>query len=553
MGRHRGEAKEVEIFNISFLDVFCCAVGALLFILFVLTVDKRDSVKMRSDMKTEDMKQVARQLVTAQSKIAQIEEVRDELEQEIRKLDAQIEDSSQDKEELVEELAVAKERIEEVNKQLAEATEELETEKKTVEQLAERLTVLQKSEKEVEPAPKTIDPDRGNIGPGQGIGPAFELPRAATGYSLLGNLELQAIVATQDGLFLGTSETALPVKDNPDLRAQFRQFLRYHNPKQEGIWRTIVDERLLGIYLESSQIANQLEVDESIQIGKGLEVAKDDRFQEAQKTATKEARRVVRVASGRGQPRQIEYVDQDGDGRLDTKRINIDSDRFPEEVYLDFDPTTGRWRRLLVDSEGDNVYNLLLEDVDMTDSDYEVKLLRPNLETRSAVFRYEDTDSDGLWDAKYENLDSLTETWEKKYTRFDVQFKRWGEITVDGNGDGIAEVLWRDTDMSDNDWEEKLVDDNRDGRWDVRWKDAGPADKDWELKFTEPDATAANWRRCELDTDADGIFDVRLVDSNGDAQWDEQYAWAQETETWQKAAFSLRLDDWFPPDDAHRP
>ena len=218
--------------------------------------------------------------------------------------------------------------------------------------------------------------------------------------------------------------------------------------------------------------------------------------------------------------------------------LNVDSDPFFEEVSLGYDAAARQWNRALVDSDGDNLYDVLYQDTVLTDSDYEVKYVLPNLQTGNAVFRYEDSDNDGVWDVKLENTDMTNKVWENTYTQFDPNYKRWGAVFTDSNGDGKPDVMWRDTDMTNDDWEEKLEDLNGDGVWDVRWQDLDPRDNDWEARFTQRKGNTEVWQQCELDSDADGVFDVKLVDTNGDGQWDEEYRRAPDSEQWVKKASS---------------
>ena len=136
--------------------------------------------------------------------------------------------------------------------------------------------------------------------------------------------------------------------------------------------------------------------------------------------------------------------------------------------------------------------------------------------------RYEDGDNDGFWDSKEENIDMSNPYWEKQYLLFKPEAQRWGAVSVDTNGDGKVDVLWRDTDMSNDDWEEKFVDEDGDGKWDVYWKDLDPRDNDWEARLTQPKGEDDIWEQCELDTNGDGTFDTLLKDTDGDGRWDEE-------------------------------
>ena len=137
-----------------------------------------------------------------------------------------------------------------------------------------------------------------------------------------------------------------------------------------------------------------------------------------------------------------------------------------------------------------------------------------------------------MWDIKFENTDLANDTWERTYAMFDVNHQRWGALLLDTDEDGKPDVLWRDTNMLNDDWEEKLVDEDNDGQWDVRWQDLDPRDSDWEAKFTERQGDSEIWLRCEADSDADGTLDTLLIDRDGDGSWDEESKWDAEAGTW---------------------
>ncbi|MBN2315646.1 MAG: hypothetical protein JXM79_17090 [Sedimentisphaerales bacterium] len=554
----RGEEREVNIFNMSFLDVLCCTVGALIFILFIQTLRTRDMVErqqlektvtkledakaelLRTEQAEEQMREQFRQMkedfndvqdnitaakkekeelkkeyqaavdeleqirITAKKEKEELEEEKKELMEEKNQLVEEKTELAKEKEELESELVVAMDRLEEVREELKERDDTI---SKLVKELQEpnlpEVAFVDLSAKD----PNAIDE----------AGKSMESQKTAHGQYLLGNLETQSIVCSSEGIYLGMSRRAIPINDNPDLGPLFRQFLRFHDPKQEGLWQTV-----WGNGEAAANMSMNLRASNRAIIGQGLIPRPEEYRAEAQQKATQEQIEMVALDTDNDGFKETRFEDADGDGRLDLKRVNMDNDEFYEELSLDYNEQRRQWARLLVDTDGDNEYDLLLQDTDPTDSDYEMKYLLPNLQTGSAVFRYEDSNNDGIWDAKEENIDMSNPYWEKRYLLFKPTAQRWEAVSVDANGDGQADILWRDTDMSNDDWEEKYVDEDGDGQWDVYWKDLDPRDNDWEAKLTQFNAENNIWQQCELDTDASGKFDTMLKDTDGDGEWDEE-------------------------------
>ncbi len=532
----RGEDQEVNIFNMSFLDVLCCTVGALIFILFIQTLRTRDMVERR------ELETTVTKLDEAKAELARTESAEEKLQENFQAMQVNFQTlqenyknvqndiaaAKQEKETLENELKTAMSRLEEIRVTAAKEKKELESELAVAkdrldevrEELKEKDVTILKLVKELEAPrpPQAADLSLPRADPNAPtVGRALESQKTAHGQYLLGNLETRSIVCTAAGLYLGTSRVAIPVEDNPDLEPVFREFLRFYDPKQEGLWQTV-----WGNGTVAANVSTQLRATRGASIGQGLILHPETFMEDAQQRATVEKIGMVTLDTDGDGFKETRFEDTNGDGRLDLKRVNMDNDDFFEEVYLDYNAQRRLWGRLLVDSEGDNEYDLLLQDTNPTDSDYEVKYVQPNLETGSAVCRYEDGDNDGFWDSKEENIDMSNPYWEKQYLLFKPEAQRWGAVSVDTNGDGKVDVLWRDTDMSNDDWEEKFVDEDGDGKWDVYWKDLDPRDNDWEARLTQPKGEDDIWEQCELDTNGDGTFDTLLKDTDGDGRWDEE-------------------------------
>jgi uncharacterized membrane-anchored protein YhcB (DUF1043 family) len=532
----RGEDQEVNIFNMSFLDVLCCTVGALIFILFIQTLRTRDMVERR------ELETTVTKLDEAKAELARTESAEEKLQENFQAMQVNFQTlqenyknvqndiaaAKQEKETLENELKTAMSRLEEIRVTAAKEKKELESELAVAkdrldevrEELKEKDVTILKLVKELEAPrpPQAADLSLPRADPNAPtVGRALESQKTAHGQYLLGNLETRSIVCTAAGLYLGTSRVAIPVEDNPDLEPVFREFLRFYDPRQEGLWQTV-----WGNGTVAANVSTQLRATRGASIGQGLILHPETFMEDAQQRATVEKIGMVTLDTDGDGFKETRFEDTNGDGRLDLKRVNMDNDDFFEEVYLDYNAQRRLWGRLLVDSEGDNEYDLLLQDTNPTDSDYEVKYVQPNLETGSAVCRYEDGDNDGFWDSKEENIDMSNPYWEKQYLLFKPEAQRWGAVSVDTNGDGKVDVLWRDTDMSNDDWEEKFVDEDGDGKWDVYWKDLDPRDNDWEARLTQPKGEDDIWEQCELDTNGDGTFDTLLKDTDGDGRWDEE-------------------------------
>lgn len=568
----RGEEREVNIFNMSFLDVLCCTVGALIFILFIQTLRTRDMVERQQlektitkledakaelllteeaeEQLTKQMKQMQNDFNDVQVNIVAARKEKEELEKEFQAAVDELEqirvtakkekeELEEEKEKLIEEketlteeketLVVEKEALEEEKQKLAKEKEELESElvvamdrlEEVREELQERDDTIQQLVQELQepnlPEVAFVDLTTQDPNAVDEAGKSMESQKTAHGQYLLGNLETRSIVCSADGIYLGMSRKAIPINDNPDLRPLFQQFLRFHDPKQEGLWQTI-----WGDGADAANMSMDLRASGRAIIGQGLITRPEENMNDAQQRATLEQLEIVAIDTDGDSLAETRFEDADGDGRLDLKRVNVDSDDFHEELYLDYNESGRQWARLLVDTDGDNEYDLLFQDTEPTDSDFEMKYVLPNLQTGTAVFRYQDSNNDGIWDVKEENIDMSNPQWEKRYLLFNPTAQRWEAISVDANGDGQPDILWRDTDMSNDDWEEKYVDENSDGQWDIYWKDLDPRDNDWEAKLTAFDAEKNVWQQCELDTDASGKFDTMLKDTDGDGEWDEE-------------------------------
>ena len=540
----RGEERNVNIFNMSFLDVLCCTVGALIFILFIQTLRTRDMVERQElDRTVTKLDEAKAELLKTEQAEKQLQEQFRQMQENFKDFQSDIAAAKKEKEELERELKEAVEQLEQIRATAKIEKEKLETEKEELEkekqdleseltvamvrldeireELKEKDNTILKLVKELKepnlPEVAFVDLSEKDPNAIDAAGQAMESQKTAHGQYLLGNLETRSIVCVAEGIYLGMSRKAIPIRNNPDLGPLFRQFLRFHGPKQEGLWQTI-----WGDGAASANLSLEMRTSGSALIGQGLILRPEAFMDDAQQKATDQQVEFVTLDTDGDGFEETRFEDADGDGVLDLKRVNVDSDHFHEELYLDYSPERRQWARLLVDSDGDNEYDLLFQDAQPMDLDYEIKYILPNLQTGSAVFRYEDSNNDGIWDTKEENIDMSNPYWEKRYLLFKPDAQRWEAISVDTNGDGRADILWRDTDMANDDWEEKFVDQNGDGQWDVYWKDLDPRDNDWEARLTQPKAESDIWQQCELDTNASGKFDTLLKDTDGDGEWDEE-------------------------------
>ena len=108
----RGEEKEVSIFNMSFLDVFCCTVGALVFILFIQILRTRDMVER------QELENTVIKLTQAKEELGKTEKAKEEMQDDYKKLMDNIADAQAEKEKMEMELEVAIGKLEDVKKEL---------------------------------------------------------------------------------------------------------------------------------------------------------------------------------------------------------------------------------------------------------------------------------------------------------------------------------------------------------------------------------------------------------------------------------------------------
>ena len=76
----RGEERSVNIFNMSFLDVLCCTVGALIFILFIQTLRTRDMVER------QELEKTVTKLDEAKAELVKTEKAEEQLQLKFRQL-----------------------------------------------------------------------------------------------------------------------------------------------------------------------------------------------------------------------------------------------------------------------------------------------------------------------------------------------------------------------------------------------------------------------------------------------------------------------------------
>src|SRR4030042_3391488 len=125
----RGEYKQPNIFSRSFLDVLCCTVGALIFILFIQTLRTRDRVERR------ELEKTTTKLDEAKAELAGTEDAQKRLQGDFRQLQEdykQVQDdiaaAKQEKVQMENDLKAVMVRLEEPRAAAKKEKEELESE-----------------------------------------------------------------------------------------------------------------------------------------------------------------------------------------------------------------------------------------------------------------------------------------------------------------------------------------------------------------------------------------------------------------------------------------
>ena len=122
----RGEERHVNIFNMSFLDVLCCTVGALIFILFIQTLRTRDMVERRA------LEQTVTKLDEAKAELVKTEQAEKQLQEEFRHMQESFKDVQDN-------ITAAKKEKEELENELKDAVDELEQIRRTAKTEQEQL------------------------------------------------------------------------------------------------------------------------------------------------------------------------------------------------------------------------------------------------------------------------------------------------------------------------------------------------------------------------------------------------------------------------------
>ena len=58
--------------------------------------------------------------------------------------------------------------------------------------------------------------------------------------------------------------------------------------------------------------------------------------------------------------------------------------------------------------------------------------------------------------------------------------------------------------------------------WDFRYRDLDPRDDDWEALYSKPIPNKDAWMEVLVDTDEDGVWDKKMIDQNGDGEYEKE-------------------------------
>jgi hypothetical protein len=277
----RGEEREISIFNMSFLDVFCCTVGALIFILFIQILRTRDMVER----------------------------------QELQKIQASLAEAKKELDSTKEEITDAEKQLGKIRGELKVARAESEKKDTIIENLKKRLQTPQSPSSNREFADL---PNQASSSTTQESRWAMEAQKTARGQFLLGNLETRPIVCSGKGLYFGMSREAVSVGNNLDIKPLFREFLRFYDARQEGLWRTI-----WGDGVNAYNLSIQLQLSESAYIGKGLVTQKELLMQQAQQIAASKGTATVDMDTDHDGKAETRFEDSDGDGTHSLRRYTL--------------------------------------------------------------------------------------------------------------------------------------------------------------------------------------------------------------------------------------
>ena len=523
----RGEEREVQVFNMSFLDVFCCTVGALIFILFVQILRTRDMVerqelertmsqltKVRKELGDTEKAQEAMlaQYQTLRKEVAAAIEERDRIEQEKDSLEEQVSLLTAD-------ALKMSEKMELLQKEIAAATEErdrLQQDKGKLEgqvfsltddvsQMGEQIEtltdLLAQGEDEADSQAST---SMKNSQYSQVVIDEDVAERLSSNY------EAKVITCTPDKIYLGKSRVGIPISDRPKFEAALKHFMAYYNVKTEHLWW-----RQLGDSHFTYGAARALVQASRPEWGRGLVV---DRQEESLPDISKAENGVLNIDKDSDGKVEVKYMDTDGDGEWDKKITYISM--LPAGVrYTSYDDLRKKWKVMDVDTDGDKLFDLKFKDVDTSDDDWEVMYTYPGyvnrlIESQSNA-KYEDTDKDGMFDEKRINMDPNSTIWDAMYTDFNDVYKRWGTLKIDtGMATGKYEIKLEDLNMQNDSWEKKLIDLDGDNIWDERWIDEDDSDYDWEVVYK---------KGYKNKKDNLTYFEIKLRDTNGDGKWDQRY------------------------------
>ena len=568
----RGEEREVQVFNMSFLDVFCCTVGALIFILFIQILRTRDMVerqelertmsqltKVRKELGDTEKAQEAMQAQyqTLRKEVAAAIDERERLQQKKDRLEEQVSSLTAD-------ALKMSEKMELLQKEIAAATEErdrLQQDKGKLEgqvfsltddvsQMGEQIdTLTDLLAQEEDEADSQASTSMGGSQNSQGVIDEDVAERLSSNY------EAKVITCTPDKIYLGESRVGIPISDRPKFEAALKHFMAYYNEKTEHLWW-----RQLGDSHFTYGAARAVVQASRPEWGRGLVV---DRQEENLPDISKAENGKLSIDKDGDGKTDVRYTDTNGDGDWDKKEIF--SLMLPVSVrYTSYDDLRKKWKVMDVDTDGDKLFDLKFKDVDTSDDDWEVMYTYPGYANRliesQSNAKYEDTDKDGMFDTKLINMDPNSTIWDATYTDFNDIYKRWGTLWIDTKpGYGGYEIKLEDTNMQNDSWEKKLVDVDNDRLWDESWIDEDDSDYDWEvvkkkgyknkkdnltyfeIKLRDTDGDG-KWDQRYHDLDHDNTYDMLLKDTNRDGKWDEKWLGTTPWRGWSKKLIDTNGD-----------
>ena len=349
----RGEDQEVAVFSMSFLDVFCCTVGALIFILFIQVLRTRDMVERQ-------------ELESTLAKLEEADRIYEQSQHEYEKLQEDIETAKTEKARLAKDL-------EQLTNKVATLEQEVSTKDDTIEDLITQLT-------QDEPALDANGTGTDATGPqlSETVSKEWRDP-------LLANLERKIITCGEDRVYLGTSRMPIRIADTNDFNGALVQFMRYYNEETEHLWwhRLANSERSYQAALSTVNACRS-------SWGEGLNSASEKQLPDLSRA---EKGKLEIDADGDGVTEALYTASADGE-RWINKSVDVYMPLDYEERFGDYDEASGKWKTKDVNTDGDSRYDLRLVDVNLTDQDWESCLVYDGTATRldpnQCLFKYTD-------------------------------------------------------------------------------------------------------------------------------------------------------------------